>query len=285
MVTKNWVKSVSNIFIVLTPVLSLLYVYPEFMRPFIPLPTFLAIKQAFPLILCIGFIFFLTALLLSKIRTVFKVIFITVMSVLFCISEGGVFDAKSGISSWETLLSTVQLGNSRYNLVQIVPLGDPGSPCYLYKCDINDLGCEEISSYVDSCWSSENPKLVANPSTNEINIFIDDARSGGRRLVFTYGDQPRSYEDVLKLPGYDYYVVYLDNEDTYTLYRCETDSMNCLNLPFHYAVDEWKYARLEMDEQSGDIQFIIRDKLQDKLIYTYGESPKCYVENCFLTVP
>jgi len=205
--------------------------------------------------------------------------FITVMSVLFCISEGGVFDPKSGISSWETLLSAVQLGNSRYNLVQIVPFGDPGSPCYLYKCDINDLGCEEISSYVDSCRSFDNPQLVANPITSEVNIFIDDAWSDGRRLVFTYGDQPRSYEDVLKLPGYNYYVVYLHKEASYTLYRCETDSMNCLNIPFHYDIDESPFARLEMDEQNGDIKFMILDEL----IYTYGESPKCYVENCFLT--
>jgi len=134
------------------------------------------------------------------------------MSLLFCISEGGVFDPKSGISSWETLLSAAQLGNSRYNLVQIVPFGDPGSPCYLYKCDLHDLDCEEISSYVDSCWGSENPKLIANPGTNEVNIFIDDTGSDGRRLVFTYGDQPRTYEDVLKLPGYDYYAVYLLEE-------------------------------------------------------------------------
>jgi hypothetical protein len=275
----RWIKTIANIFVVLTPILSLLYVSPEFMRPFIPLPTFLAIKHAFPFILCIGFIFFVIALLLSKIRPVFKVVIITVMSVLFCISAGGVFDTKSGISSWETLLSTVQLGNSRYNLVEIVPLGDPSNPCYLYKCDINDLGCEEISSYVDSCWSSENPKLVANPSTNEVNIFIDDTWSDGRRLVFTYGDQPRSYEDVLKLPGYDYYAVYLHEEATYTVYRCETDSMHCVSIPFHYDADEWPNARLQMDEQNGDIQFFIRDQL----IYTYGNSPKCYVENCFFT--
>lgn len=276
----RWIKARSRIFIVLTPILSLLYVAPEFMRPFIPLPIFLAIKQAFPFILCISFIFFLCAVALANIRLVFKIIFIAMMSMLFCISAGGVFDSKSGISSWETLLSAVQLGNSRYNLVQIIPLGDPASPCYIYKCDINDLGCEEISSYVDSCWSSDNPKLVANPSTNEVNLFIDDAWSDGQRLVFTYGDQPRSYKDVLKLSGYDYYLVYLHKEATYTLYQCEKDSMTCTSPPFHYDdADESSYARLEMDEQSGDIKFIILAEL----IYTYGKSPKCYVENCFLT--
>lgn len=277
-IVPRWIKVTSNIFVVLAPILNLLYIYPEFMRPFIPLPIFLFIKQLFSLIVCLCFLFFITSVFLSNIRPAFKIIFITTMSVLFCVSELAVVDKKSGIESTEVLLNTVQVGNERYNLVQIIPLEDHSSPCYLYKCDINDLGCKEISSYYGTCWGRKDSKLVVNQKTNEINVFIE--RSIGLNLDFTYGKQPRSYMDKLQLASYDYYLAYFHEYGDwnapyeYMLYKCEKDTTNCSRLPFHYISDRdnfYGYGYLEIDEQSSEIKVLILNEL----IYTYGNSPKC----------
>lgn len=282
----RWVKVVSNIFVVLTPILSLLFIDPEFMRPFIPLPTFLTIKQiTYPLI-CISFLFFIFAVLSSNIRQLFKVTFIIMMSILFCISEGGVFGYKNGIVSTEILLDTVEVGNQRFNLVQIIPLEDPSSPCYLYKCDVNDLGCEEINSYYGECWGRKDSALVVNQKTNEVNVFIE--RSIGLNLDFTYGEQPRSYIDKLQLSDYDYYLAYHHDYDAwstpyeYMLYKCEKNTVNCSRLPFYYVSDRHNpdgYGNLEFDEQNNEINVFIFNEL----ICTYGNPSKCHMDGCSLS--
>jgi hypothetical protein len=280
----RWIKVVSNIFVVLTPILSLLFIDPEFMRPFIPLPIFLTIKQVTYPIICISFLFFIFVVLSSNIRQAFKVTFIIMMSILFCISEFGVFG--NGIVSTEILLNTAQVENKRYNLVQIIPLEDSSSPCYLYKCDVNDLGCEEIGSYYGNCWGRKDSALVVNQKTNEINVFIE--RSIGLNLDFTYGEQPRSYMDKLQLSDYDYYLAYFHDYDAwnspyeYMLYKCEKDTVNCSRLPFYYVSDRdnfYGYGYLEFDEHNNEIKVLILNEL----IYTYGNSPTCYVDGCSLS--
>jgi hypothetical protein len=280
----RWIKVVSNIFVVLTPILSLLFIDPEFMRPFIPLPIFLTIKQVTYPIICISFLFFIFVVLSSNIRQAFKVTFIIMMSILFCISEFGVFG--NGIVSTEILLNTAQVENKRYNLVQIIPLEDSSSPCYLYKCDVNDLGCEEIGSYYGNCWGRKDSALVVNQKTNEINVFIE--RSIGLNLDFTYGEQPRSYMDKLQLSDYDYYLAYFHDYDAwnspyeYMLYKCEKDTVNCSRLPFYYVSDRdnfYGYGYLEFDEHNNEIKVLILNEL----IYTYGNSPNCYVDGCSLS--
>jgi hypothetical protein len=274
----KWVITFANISVILAFLLIVLYVAPEFMNWFIPLSTMLAIKWARPFVLCFGFVLFILALLLSNFPKVFKIILTILTPVLCCISALGVF-ARTDISSIEVLLDSVQTGNNRYDLVQIISLGDPRSPCLLYKCDANDLACEEISFYYGDCWSREDAKLEINPTTDEVNVFIDDEWSDGLRLDFTYGSEPRTYADELELAEYDYYLVYVHTSSNYMIYQCERDSMNCVHLPFRYHAKKSRYSDLEIDEQSGNIMFTIKGDL----IYMSGKTPKCYVENCFLT--
>lgn len=275
----KWVIITAKTILFLEIFLCILYIYPEFARPFIPLPIFLTIKQVVLLIICIVFLLFVPTAIFSNMR--FS-LFIAVFALVF-VSAGGVFDRKSGISSNEHLWDSVQVGNSRYNLVQIIPRGDPSSPCYLYKCDVNDLACEEISSYVGNCLNSRNFDLVLNPITNEVNVLMDHEWSNRLILDFTYGDQPRTYLHILEVANFDYYLAYFHDVSLsmfkFMLYKCQKDTVDCSRLPFQYETHKFSYGYLELDEQSSEIKVLI----ENKLIYTYGKVPKCYVKDCLIT--
>lgn len=274
----KWITTTAKTILFLEVFLCILYIYPEFARPFIPLPIFLLLKQVVLLIICILFLLFIPAAILSNVR--FS-LFIAVFALVF-VSAGGVFDRKSGISSNERLWDSVQVGNSRYNLVQIIPRGDPHSPCYLYKCDVNDLACEEISSYVGNCLYSKNFDLEPNPVTNEVNVLMEKEWSTKSILDFTYGDQPRTYLHILEVANFDYYLAYFHDVSLsmfkFMLYKCQKDTVDCSRLPFQYETHKFNNGYLEIDEQSGEIKVLI----ENKLIYTYGNVPKCYVEDCFI---
>lgn len=281
----EWLRPLANILVLLSALLSLSYLTPEFARPFIPLPTFLVIKQVFPYVLCFAFMLFIPALRASRLPKFLKGLLLIVTPILFCASELGVFDRKSGISSTEILLNSVEAGRNRYNLVQIVPLGDPSSPCYLYQCDMHDMGCREISTYVGNCWSVEDSALVVNPRTGEVNVFIDDEWSNGLSMDFTYGIQPRSYIDRVRFESSDYYLAYFHDYDasgnrfTFMLYQCTANTVFCWRLPFQYETHGLPDGYLELDLQSREIRILIRNEL----IYSYGNSPKCHVPGCSLT--
>lgn len=276
----KWLVTIAKTIFFLEVFLCILYIYPEFARPYIPLPIFLTIKQVVLFIICIIFLLFIPAAILSNMRfTLFIILF-----VLVAVSAGGVFDRKSGISSNEHLLDSVQVENSRYNLVQIIPRGDPHSPCYLYKCNIDDLACQEISSYIGDCKYSKSFDLVTNPITNEVHVLLDHEWSDGLILDYTYGDQPRTYLYILESRNFDYYLAYFHDYDTYNtpfkffLYKCEKDSINCSRLPFQYDETYLPSGYLEFNNNENEIKVFINKEL----IYIYGNHPKCYVEGCSL---
>jgi len=184
----------------------------------------------------------------------------------------------------EQLLDSVQVEDDRYNLAVVHQIGDNHTTCLLYQCNSDDLACNQIKPYDGNCWSLEKSKLEVNPSTNEVNVFIDDEGSDGFRLDFTYGDQPRSYMDKLEWADSDYYLAYFHDYGaqhstfSFMLYGCEKDSTTCSRLPFRYDTQGLPYGDLEVDEENGEVSVLIRDEL----IYTYGNSPKCHVEGCSL---
>lgn len=219
---------------------------------------------------------FIPALFFSTIQKKYKITFVTA-TLLFLFFDPSILNSNY-------ILNSAQTDDGRYNLVFHNAIGDSSSSCLLYKCNTNNIGCAEIPSYDGYCtWGLENSKLVVNPTSNEVNVFLDTIPSDGFRLDFTYGSQPRSYMDEIEWADYDYYLAYFYDKSQsmfkYMLYKCNKDTVECSRLPFRYDTQDFQYGNLELDETTNEIKILIGKKL----IYTYGNSPRCYVDGCFLT--
>lgn len=270
------------VWVLLAPALSLLYILLRSARPFIPLPLFLEIRAPLPLILMVSYLLFIPALILLHPRPVHTIILMVILTPMACIAGITILDT-------EFLLDSAQVTDRRYNLTVIHQIGDNQRTCLLYECEVNNLKCKRISSYYGNCWRMTDSALVVDPTTHEVNVFLQlDDPKNEYELDYTYGDQPRKYLDKLEVRGYDFYLAYFhDYGDktipaifSYMLYRCIKNGISCERLPFRYDVNgRFPGGILELDQISGEIKVLI----EDELIYTYGDPPRCYVKGCSIT--
>lgn len=275
----RFVRIIATLFSFLAPLLSGLYIAQAIIMPYVPLPLFLEIKAALPLILILCWLICIPSLFLLKIRRVYKIIAGLLMILIVCIT--GVFMLGTAY-----LLSSVQVDNNHYHLIVAHQEGDIFRTCLLYQCNTSDLECVEIGSYYSDCHSMIKSDLVVNPNTNEINVFKQMYIGLSEEIIwdYTYGTQPRSYLDKLEVEGYDYYLAYYYEYHSpvphstfkYMLYKCLKGDLTCERLSFQYDTAGLPASSLELDSKSGDIRVLI----DYQLIYTYGSSPQCYVDGC-----
>lgn len=264
--------------------LTLYFVMPVHPSPFLPLSLFLKIKIVLPLILAILYLIFASLLLLSNAKRTYKILLTLTIFPMLCI--GGLLMLGG---STEYILDSVQTKENRYNLTFYHEFGDVYYLCLLYKCDTNGLGCQEIQHYTGNCQSLEKAKLVVNPKTQEVNVFIQQNDLVGYELDYTYGVQPRSYDEKIEVGEYDYYLAsYYEYDKSsgfdrhYILYRCKTGDLNFTRLPFRYDTLGVQSIYLEYDEQVHEIKISLSSQTNSQLIYTYGDMPKCYMKGCSL---
>jgi hypothetical protein len=70
---------------------------------------------------------------------------------------------------------------------------------------------------------------------------------------------------------------------TYTLYECDLSFKSCDTLLIQYTqFDTRDFLVLEADETANEVKLYEEDFETDdvKLIFAYGEHPRCYVEGC-----
>jgi len=128
------------------------------------------------------------------------------------------------------------------------------------------------------------------------NVGIVRDFGGRRNLVYTdNGRDSRNYESGLEYNTHMYYSSSQCIEKTsgkwnpcktyrYTIYQCNMDNMSCAAIPFQYTGVEW-VGYLEYNESNSEIDFIIERYPSDAadqviLVYSYGPTPRCYVEGC-----
>lgn len=133
-------------------------------------------------------------------------------------------------------------------------------------------------------------KFIYDKKTDEVSLV--DVSDGFERLYETFGESHRSYEGYAKLENYLYYssAKCNRNEDglcetwTYILYQCDLDNTSCSVLPIEYTTAMNGSVTLQANESSKEIVFYF-DLLftaddNGTLIYTYGQSPHCFVDDC-----
>lgn len=136
------------------------------------------------------------------------------------------------------------------------------------------------------------------------NIICDEKNgethfiNGYDIMTYSDGDNPQSFYDYASAQLKD--SIYLmsetsenctlpDNEgiytcDTsvYTLYKCNSDYINCAPLPITYRTNRYDTTyNLRANEKTGEISlFEYSEGDNETLIFAYGENPHCYIDSC-----
>ena len=144
-------------------------------------------------------------------------------------------------------------------------------------------------------------KFIYDKKTDEVSIV--DVSDDFERLYETFGESHRTYEGYAKLENQLYYssAKYYRNKEgvcetwtyilhhcetwTYTLFQCELDNTSCIVLPVEYTTGEDGCVNLQANRSTKEIDFYFESCYSDDgtLIYTYGQSPRCYVDGCSIT--
>jgi len=181
----------------------------------------------------------------------------------------------------------ITVGNARYYLVYGIDEDiDARTHFILYKCRKGSFECDEIyrtghQMFVD--------KLIYDKVKSEVSIIDSDYEMG---MAFTYGKNPRIYDGravefgdhVYQLSiKYEYGIC--GNTDCgidayiYTMYECNSDYTSCDMLPIQYRQTSVWGVRLNVNKDTNEIEAYDLDNM---LIFTYGESPTCYVDDCVI---
>lgn len=137
-------------------------------------------------------------------------------------------------------------------------------------------------------------RLTSDPRSHEVRVI--EIIETYQRLAYTDSDPPRDYERDTQIGNYRYYPSwdctsvnptydYICQIYTYTVYRCNLENIDCVQLPFQYSGD---YA-FDIEMSQGDltheisIYFWIGDYPGvETLIFTYGNNSQCHVSGCQL---
>jgi hypothetical protein len=134
-------------------------------------------------------------------------------------------------------------------------------------------------------------KFIYDQKTDEVSLV--DVSDGFERLYETFGKSHRSYEGYARLENHLYYSSARCNRNeagdcetwTYILYQCELDNTSCNVLPIEYTTGRDGSVNLQANEMTEEIDFYFETFFSaddGALIYTYGQSPRCFVDGCFI---
>ena len=263
-------KFLGNLVFFGVPALTLVYLIIILNRKRIPFTLVNRVENGLLLILDLGYLLFLLAFLLLKIKSRYRFL-IAVIAVLmasfFCFQTLGGAHAIGCSASTDTKI---------YHMTNQSSLLDLHGYYNLFECDSNDLNCRYI--YFDSGSIALDCKLVIENGTNYINLITND------KFKYSIGDRPRyilnnaefdeNYYSLARIP--------LEGEGGYEfhLYKCNLDFTTCEPMPFIYiqiSPDGPEPAYVYPDEETGQLN--VWD-YQDNLIFSYKDSPECFVEGC-----
>jgi hypothetical protein len=132
-------------------------------------------------------------------------------------------------------------------------------------------------------------KILCDEEKRETNIIriVNDV------LAYTDGENPRRYDYYTssELGEHLYFLAEQCNDwvpstcgsMTYTLYQCDLNYKSCDPLPIQLTTgDSGEIRVLEANKLTNEINLFddFEDNPDRKLIFTYGEHPRCYVAGC-----
>ncbi len=71
----------------------------------------------------------------------------------------------------------------------------------------------------------------------------------------------------------------------HTLFQCDLDYTNCTPLPISFSTDDTSFLlSLRVDDEKNEISLFLEhfDSDDEIHIFTYGSTPQCFVDYCFL---
>lgn len=282
---------VSNSFLIVVPILgTACYLWLRFGIPLVfYVNNYRTISYIGVFVLSVGYIFTIFMVLFSqvsirslqfsKIRILGAVIFLFTTP-LCCLS--------SALALYiPTVIDTTTIDGKTYYLTGELEFLDSHTNHGLYKCDDASHQCEKTPFWAGGGASFQLLNLMVDKTTNpnEINVTWTSPWDGFTTILeYTYGTQPRYYDVPAQLNDHLYYLAYYRNPEpnstTFLLYKCELDNTSCKQLPFQYK-GSGVFTDTIADEATGEINIFIDDQTnQDTLIFTWGEHPRCYVEEC-----
>ncbi len=230
--------------------------------------------------LWISFFLILIALMARKYIALGVTLFLIIAS---CLSITGLSLTENGPTLLDdnlpSRLDAAQLGENKYHLTtQRETWGH--LRLKLYKCGNYDLHCEQLPFDREDHHGAH---FVIDTLNREVNVV-----DGRDSLLYTYGDNPRYYDQDSKtqLKDHFYYLSmrcsemanYICRLFTYSLYECSLNNIMCKQLPFRFEREYVAYLYLEPNEITNEIN--IYNNASQTLIYSYSEHPSCYVEGC-----
>ncbi|SRR6266498_513595 len=134
-------------------------------------------------------------------------------------------------------------------------------------------------------------RFIYDKTTDEVSLV--DVSGDFETLYETFGKSNRSYEGYAKLGNHLYYAsAKCDRIEKgfceawiYVLYQCDLDNTSCKMLPIEYTTTLDGWGDLQARESTKEIDFYFDAGIWSDaiLIYTYGDSPRCFVDGCSIT--
>ena len=284
--------NVTNVFIIAVFVLGVVYFI--WMRFRIPLVFYINnyryIGYIGALVFYISYVFIIPMMYfsqisiqsfkISKIGILRAVMFLTT-TLLCCISS-------AALPSLPRVLDKTELSNTTYYLTGELEVLDVHAFHRLYKCNNSSFLCEQTPFYAGEGSSFLPLHLMIDKTTNpdEINVTRTSYDGESTFLEYTYGTHPRYYDYPVQLNDHLYYLahyrytVYRPESTTFVFYECKLDNTSCKKLPVQYE-GFGIFRDTTINETTGEISVFIDDEVgQDTLIFTWGENPQCYVQDC-----
>ena len=180
---------------------------------------------------------------------------------------------------YPTVRDTAFFQGNRYHIVNETN-DDFHSYQAFYKCTLFGFYCKRLYGSI----GYGDAKIIVDNRQNEISLF---EKSG---LSYTYGNQVRYYvgyplkanDQIYELGWHCNQASPLDCDKVdYFLYQCNLDYTECKPLPVKYtSYSEDNSLELEEIAETGEILLFDNFDESPTLIFSYGEQPRCYVEDC-----
>jgi hypothetical protein len=177
------------------------------------------------------------------------------------------------------ILDTVKSGGYTYHITALRD-SDYHTLNWFYKCKYEYLACRHLFSSYGMA-----PEFLVDKTNGEVSLL------NFGNLVVTDRAVPVYYTSVAGEMDSKLYVLSWDYSSApncraggcgayiYTLNACNLDLTGCGPLPIQYTSHYDIYAYWLTDEVMHEIS-LYKDDESGPLIFTYGESSRCYVEDC-----
>jgi hypothetical protein len=275
----RWVSS--NFFYITIAVLISLYVWWFRLNPIVSGPgEQAAAPLIFGLILLLIYIFSVGMLKLLHRHLFIRAVFFLIA--IFFLATNVVLT----FFYFPRLQASARFGNTTYYITSNLP--------FLECCGYHQFTkWEGMSHYESNFYRYNMPqvKFIYDKKTDEVSLV--DVSEGFEKLYETFGKSHRSYEGYAKLGNRLYYSSAKCNRNeegvcetwTYILYQCELDNTSCIVLPIEYTTGMDGWVNLQTNLSRNEIEFYFEKYFSaddGTLIYTYGQSPRCFADGCSL---